>query len=166
MNRKLPPASIPVSSRSSFATVAFAISAIALVVLFSSTAVFASNPQGEFERTLNVSGPVDLEVLTRSGDVTVRAGSSGSVFIRGKIYVGDHWLSGNRDADVHSIEQNPPVRQEGNSIHIDYVNMRNISVSYEISVPADTVLRSRTGSGVRSLKVRTATPMCRPARAM
>jgi hypothetical protein len=139
--------SYPVSSRSSLATFAVALSTIALVVLFSSTAVFASSPQGEFDRTLNVSGPVDLEVLTRSGDVTVRAGSSGSVSIHGKIYVGDHWLSGNRDADVHEIEQHPPIRQEGNSIHIDYVNMRNISVNYEISVPADTVVRSRTGSG-------------------
>ena len=120
--------SATVSSRSVYA--------IALVVLFASTIVFASTPQGTFEKTLTVSGPVDLEVLTRSGDVTVRAGSSGSVFIRGKIYVGDHWLSGNRDADVHEIEQHPPIRQEGNSIHIDYVNMHNISVTYEISVPA------------------------------
>ena len=76
--------------------------------------VFASTPQGTFEKTLQVSGPVDLEVLTHSGDVTVRAGSSGSVFIRGKIYVGDHWLAGNRQADVHEIEQHPPIRQEGN----------------------------------------------------
>ena len=116
-------------------------------MLFASTAVFASSVQGQFERTLQVSGPVDLEVLTHSGDVTVRAGSGGSVFIRGKIYVGDHWLMGGRDADVHQIEQNPPIRQEGNSIHIDYVNMRNISVDYEITVPADTTVRSRSGSG-------------------
>lgn len=122
--------------------------AIALVVLFASTIVFASStPQGTFEKTLTVSGPVDLEVLTRSGDVTVRAGSSGSIFIRGKIYVGDHWLMGKRDADVHEIEQHPPIRQEGNSIHIDYVNMRNISVNYEISVPANTTVRTRSGSG-------------------
>ncbi len=121
--------------------------AIALVVLFASTAVFASSFQGQFEKTLQVSGPVDLEVLTRSGDVTVRAGSGGSVFIRGKIHVGDHWLMGGREADVHQIEQNPPIRQEGNSIHIDYVNMRNISVDYEISVPADTTVRTRSGSG-------------------
>jgi hypothetical protein len=120
---------------------------IALVVFFASTIVFASTPQGTFERTLTVSGPVDLEVLTRSGDVTVRAGSSGSVFIRGKIYVGNHWLSGNRDADVHEIEEHPPIRQEGNSIHIDYVNMHNISVDYEISVPAETAVRTRSGSG-------------------
>lgn len=123
------------------------VSAIALVVLFASTMALASTPQGGFEKTLSVSGPVDLEVLTRSGDVTVRAGSSGSVFIRGKIYVGDHWLMGNRQADVHEIEQHPPIRQEGNSVHIDYVNMRNISVDYEISVPADTVVHTRSGSG-------------------
>ncbi len=86
-------------------------------------------------------------MLTRSGDVTVRAGSSGSVFIRGKIYVGDHWLMGNREADVHEIEQHPPIRQDGNSIHIEYVNMRNISVDYEITVPANTTVRTRSGSG-------------------
>jgi hypothetical protein len=121
--------------------------ASALVVLFASTTLFASNPQGTFEKTLQVNGPVDLEVLTHSGDVTVRAGSSGSVFIRGKIFVGDRWFGSHREDDVHAIEQNPPIRQSGNSIHIDYVNYRNISVDYEISVPADTTIRARSGSG-------------------
>jgi hypothetical protein len=119
----------------------------ALVVLFASTTLFALNPQGTFEKTLQVNGPVDLEVLTHSGDVTVRAGSSGSVFIRGKIFVGDRWFGGRREDDVHAIEQNPPLRQSGNSIHIDYVNYRNISVDYEITVPADTTIRARSGSG-------------------
>jgi hypothetical protein len=136
-NRTLRPASV--SSRLVFAT--------ALVVLFTSTIVLASTPQGSFEKTLTVSGPVDLDVLTHSGDVTVRAVSSGSVLIRGKIYVGNHWLSGNREADVHEIEQHPPIRQDGNKIHIDYVDMKNISVNYEISVPADTVVRTHSGSG-------------------
>ncbi|MFL6445507.1 MAG: DUF4097 family beta strand repeat-containing protein [Candidatus Sulfotelmatobacter sp.] len=119
----------------------------ALVVLFASTTLFASNPQGTFEKTLQVNGPVDLEVLTHSGDVTVRAGSSGSVFIRGKIFVGDRWFGGRREEDVHAIEQNPPLRQSGNNIHIDYVNYRNISVDYEITVPPDTTIRARSGSG-------------------
>ncbi len=136
-NRILPVSSV--SGRLVFAT--------ALVVLFTSTIVLASTPQGSFEKTLTVSGPVDLDVLTHSGDVTVRAGSSGSVLIRGKIYVGNHWLSGNREADVHQIEQNPPIRQDGNKIHVDYVDMKNISVNYEISVPADTVVRTHSGSG-------------------
>jgi hypothetical protein len=133
-------------------TVCRSLRAIVLVVLFASALVFASTPQGTFEKTLTVSGPVDLEVLTHSGDVTVRAGSSGSVFIRGKIYVGNHWLGGNRDADVHEIEQHPPIRQEGNNIHIDYVNMRNISVDYEISVPAETAVRTRSGSGDQTIE--------------
>ena len=139
--------SATVSSRSFFRTSIPTSVAIALVVLLSTALVFASNPQGTFERTLQVSGPVDLEVLTHSGDVTVRAGSSGSVLIRGKIYVGDHWLMGSREADVHEIEQHPPIRQEGNSIHIDYVEVRNISVDYEITVPADTTVRTHSGSG-------------------
>ena len=121
--------------------------AIALAALLTSTAAFASTPQGTFEKTLSVSGPVNLEVLTRSGDVTVRAGSTGSVLIRGKIYVGNHWLMGGRDADVHEIEQHPPIRQDGDNIHIDYVDMKNISVDYEISVPADTTVRTHSGSG-------------------
>jgi Putative adhesin len=126
---------------------------IALVVLFASTVVFASTPQGTFDRTLQVSGPVDLEVLTHSGDVTIRAGSSGSVQIHGKIYMSDRWnilpgvgIGGHKEG-VQEIEQNPPIRQEGNSIHIDYVNVRNISVDYEITVPADATIRAHSGSG-------------------
>jgi hypothetical protein len=135
------------SSASLSSRYSFAIFAIALAALLTSTAAFASTPQGTFEKTLTVSGPVNLDVLTHSGDVTVRAGSTGSVLIRGKIYVGNHWLMGGRDADVHEIEQHPPIRQDGNNIHIEYVDMKNISVDYEITVPADTAVRTHSGSG-------------------
>src|SRR3954447_12028794 len=129
-----------------------ALFATGLVVLFATTALFASNPQGTFEKTLQVNGPVDLEVLTHSGDVTVRAGSSGSVFIRGKIFVGDRWFGGRRKEDVHAIEQTPPLRQSGNSIHIDYVNYRNISIDYEITVPAEATVRTKSGSGDQTIE--------------
>lgn len=132
-------------SRSSFL-------AIALVVLLASTFAAASTPQGHFEKTFQVGGPVDLEVQTRSGDIIVRSGPSGSVSIRGKIYVGDRWLLGNRHTDVSDIEQHPPLRQEGNSIHIDYVNVRDISVDYEITVPADTTVRTHSGSGNQTIE--------------
>jgi len=144
MNNHSIPRSTTVSGRS--------LLTIALVVL-ASTPFFASNtPQGTFDRTLQVSGPVDLEVLTHSGDVTVRAGGSGSVQVHGKIYVGNHWLAGDRQNDVQAIEQNPPIRQEGNSVHIDYVNAHNISVDYEITVPADTTVRTRSGSGDQTIE--------------
>jgi hypothetical protein len=125
----------------------------ALVVLFTTTVFASSTPAATFDRTLTVSGPVDLEVLTHSGDVTVRAGASGSVTIHGKIFMSDRWnilpgvgVGGNRD-NVQMVAQNPPIRQEGNSVHIDYVEVKNISVDYEITVPADTTIRSHSGSG-------------------
>jgi hypothetical protein len=123
------------------------VSASILVVLLASTFAVASTPQGTFEKTFQVSGPVELEVQTHSGDIIVRSGGAGSVIIVGKIFVGDRWLSGNRHADVSDIEQHPPLRQDGNRIHVDYVNARNISVNYEITVPADTTIRTRSGSG-------------------
>jgi hypothetical protein len=126
--------------------------AVGLAVLLASSLAAASTPQGQFEKTFQVSGPVDLEVQTRSGNIIVRSGSAGSVSIRGKIYVGDHWLFGSRHADVSDIEGHPPLRQDGNSIHIDYVNARDISVDYEITVPADTTIRSHSGSGDQTIE--------------
>lgn len=126
--------------------------AIALVVLFATPLAFSSTPQGTFDRTLQVNGPVDLEVLTHSGDVSVRAGSSGSVQIHGKIYVGDRWFGGRREEDVHAIEQNPPIHQQGNSVHIDYVNYHNISVDYEVTVPPNTAVRTHSGSGDQTIE--------------
>jgi DUF4097 and DUF4098 domain-containing protein YvlB len=125
---------------------------LALVVLFASGAALASTPQGTFDKTLTVSGPVDLEVLTHSGDVRIRAGSANSVQIHGRIYVGDRWFGGKRDEDVHAIEQNPPIRQDGNNIRIDYVNYRNIAIDYDITVPAQATIRTKSGSGDQTVE--------------
>jgi DUF4097 and DUF4098 domain-containing protein YvlB len=91
-------------------------------------------------------------VETGSGDVVVHSGAAGSVSIRAKIYVGDHWLFGNRQTDVSDIEQHPPLRQDGNSIHVEKVTARNISIDYEITVPVDTTVRSRSGSGNQTIE--------------
>ena len=125
---------------------------IGLAVLLASTFAAASTPQGHFEKTMQVSGPLNLEVQTGSGDVIVHSGASGSVSIRAKIFVGDHWLFGDRRTDVSDIEQHPPIRQDGNSIHIDKVTARNISIDYEITVPVDTAVRSHSGSGNQTIE--------------
>jgi len=125
---------------------------IGLALMLASTFAVAGTPQGTFEKTFQVTGPVNLEVQTRSGDIVVRNGPAGSVSIRGKIYVSDHWLFGSRHTDVSDLEQHPPLRQDGNNIHIDYVTMRDISVDYEITVPADTTIRTQTGSGDQTIE--------------
>ena len=108
--------------------------------------------QGSFQRTFQVSGPVDLEVFTHSGDITVRSGAAGSVSIIGRIHVSDRWFNGGKKAEVEQLEKNPPLRQSGNSIRIDYVNVHDISIDYEITAPAETTVRTRTGSGDQRLE--------------
>jgi len=124
---------------------------LALVLLAVSVPAFAS-VAGTFDRSFQVSGPVELEVLTRSGDITIHGGSGNSVSIHGKIHVGSIMWFSNQKADVQEIENNPPVRQNGNSIRIDYVNAHNISIDYEITVPENTTVRTHSGSGDQTVE--------------
>jgi DUF4097 and DUF4098 domain-containing protein YvlB len=122
--------------------------AVIFAMLLFSTSVFAKSPQGSFQKSFSVNGPVDLDVLTSSGDITVRTGGPGTVSVSGKIFVGDGWLSfGGRNEDVSQIEQNPPVQQNGNRIRVDYKGAKNISINFEITVPPDTAVRTHSGSG-------------------
>src|SRR5207247_4476957 len=122
-----------------------------IIALFATASLSAASVQGSFQRTFQVSGPVDLEVLTRSGDITVHSGPAGTASVNGKIHVSDRWFEGNRQSDVSDLEKNPPVRQSGNSIHIDFVNMRNISIDSDITVPADPAVARCTGSGTQGV---------------
>src|SRR3979411_862027 len=88
---------------------------------------------GTFDRSYQVSGPVDLEVLTRSGDITVRNGASGTVSIHDKIHSGNSWFGGDHKQEGQELQNNPPIRQNGNNIRIDYVNLNNISIDYKIT---------------------------------
>src|SRR5580700_4995279 len=121
---------------------------IAILVLMTATPLLAvASIDGLFERSYTVTGAVELEVLTRSGDISVRSGPAGTITVRGKIHVGDHWFTGTRQGDVNEIEKNPPITQNGNSIHIDYLNYHDISIDYEITAPADTSVQTHSGSG-------------------
>lgn len=131
-----------------------------MVVLTLLTTLLAVLPavaseRGSFERSYPVTGQVDLEVLTRSGDITVRPGPAGVVTIHGKIFVSnrlwDHWSS-EKPPEVVELEKNPPIRQSGNSINIDYVNVHNISIDYEITAPPDIKLKTHTGSGDQTIE--------------
>ena len=125
-----------------------------IFILVSSLAGFASTEE-TFDRSFQVNGPVDLEVLTRSGDITVRNGNPGTVSIHGRIHgnlrLGIAWFGGDHEA-VQEVEKNPPIRQNGNSIRIDYVNLNNISIDYEITAPENTAIRAHTGSGNQTVE--------------
>jgi len=124
----------------------------AAVLTLALTGASQASVAGTFDRTLTVNGPVDLEVLTHSGDITIRNGPSGAVSIHGVIHIGNSWLMGSHDNEVQELQHNPPIRQNGSSIRIEYSDIRNLSVDYEITVPAETTLRSRTGSGNQTVQ--------------
>ncbi|HTU33517.1 MAG TPA: DUF4097 family beta strand repeat-containing protein [Candidatus Acidoferrum sp.] len=118
--------------------------------------VFASIPvradeEGHFDRTLSVTGPVNLDVQTGSGNIDVHPGASGTVEIHAKIHASSWHLSGDVEQRIRQIETNPPIEQDGNTIRIGHTNdqdlYRNISISYDLTVPPQTQLRSASGSG-------------------
>ena len=109
----------------------------------------AADVNGTFERTLSVTGPVDLEVGTGSGDIVVHVGSATSVRIVGHV-TSSGWLFWSADpALVRSVEKDPPIRQTGNRIVVGSAvrKWNRIGISYSVEVPTDTRLRASTGSG-------------------
>lgn len=124
---------------------------LALVIVTSSTLAIAA--EGSFDRTLQISGPINLQIETGSGSIHVRSGSSNEIHVTGHIR-SSNWLESSEDA-IRQLEQNPPIQQSGNDIrigHIDDLELRHkVSISYEITTPANTQLHSSTGSGSQEL---------------
>src|SRR5579884_533988 len=106
-----------------------------------------------FERTLNVSGPVNLDVVTDAGGIRITRGDPGVVRITGILKAQHGWLSTGGDAEDHirRLEKNPPIEQNGSTVRVGYVSdkslLRNISMRLEITAPAETEVRARTDSG-------------------
>jgi DUF4097 and DUF4098 domain-containing protein YvlB len=102
---------------------------------------------------LKVSEPASVDVRTGSGNIHVTRGDSTSVVIHADIRSshGDWDGDSNSEARIHEIETNPPIEQDGNTIRIGHTHdsdlYRNISISYEIRVPAQTHLEAHAGSG-------------------
>jgi len=111
--------------------------------------------RGTFERTLTVTTPVELNVRTGSGSIQIRTGAVDRVQIIGKISAG--WSRDGLDAAerVRKVESAPPIAQAGNVIRIGDTNddpiYRNVAISYELVVPANTRINSQTGSGSQTI---------------
>lgn len=114
--------------------------------------VASAEEQGSFDKSLTVSGPVDLDVKTDSGGIMVTSGSSGTVRVHAILKGQRGWFdSGDVDARIRELERNPPVEQTGNHIRIGYVHNRDllkgVSMRLEIETPSNSQLRARADSG-------------------
>jgi len=128
---------------------------ISLATLLLPVSMFA-RAEGHFDRTLTVSGAVELDLTTGSGEVNVKTGGSNQVVIHATVRSSNDWWGGDADGAIRSVESNPPIAQSGNSIRVGF-NLpedakRHVSIAYEVTVPPDTTLQVNTGSGEISVE--------------
>jgi hypothetical protein len=125
--------------------------------VFASLAVAAAlasaSPDGSFDRSLSVSGPVDLDVRTDSGGISIVQGGSGVVHVHAilKAQHGRFANPGDVEARIRELERNPPIEQSGGQVRLGFVQdrelLKGVSMRFEIEAPADTRLRARADSG-------------------
>jgi DUF4097 and DUF4098 domain-containing protein YvlB len=113
----------------------------------------AQRVEGTFERTVTVGESPDVEITTGSGSIEVRQGATGRIEVRGRIRASDwRWNRGpSAEERVRRLEAQPPVEQRGNAVRIGYISdedlREGVSISYEVTVPARAIVRSKSGSG-------------------
>jgi hypothetical protein len=103
-----------------------------------------------FDRTLTVNGPVTLHLSTGSGYIHVSPGSDSQVHIVGHVKGNNSWWGGSSDDAISKVTSNPPINQAGNIIRVGEGSddfMRHVSIDYEVTTPANTMLTAESGSG-------------------
>lgn len=123
--------------------VLFALGTALVFASISSIPVIAA--EATFDKTLKVSGKVDLTIATGSGSIHITHGMDNQVHVFGRVR--SSW--GASDEQVREIANNPPIEQTGNIVRIGVrrENMHNISIDYDVQAPVDSYLKASSGSG-------------------
>jgi hypothetical protein len=122
---------------------------VALSLYLSATAA-AIAAERSFDRNLSVNGAVTLHVSTGSGYIHISPGGDSQVHIVGHVKSNNSWWGGSSDDAVEKVASNPPVTQAGNIItvgedHSDWSH--HVTIDYDITTPANTILVAESGSG-------------------
>ena len=120
--------------------------------LFLGACLALASESATFDRTLTVSGPVDLDVKSDPGGIVITSGPVSAVRVHAVIKP----LYGRFDlnlaeANILALQQNPPIEQIGNRIRIGYVSdpdlLRGVSMRLEIETPPTTRVHAHSTSG-------------------
>ncbi len=108
-------------------------------------AIPALASEAAFDRTLAVKGQATLIISTGAGHIYLSRGTEGEVRIHGRVKTG--W--GGSEARVQEIASHPPIEQTGDVLRVGNHtgNLHNISIDYDVQLPANTILKADTGSG-------------------
>jgi DUF4097 and DUF4098 domain-containing protein YvlB len=103
---------------------------------------------GSFDRSLDVSGPIRLELSNVSGDVSVVGSADGKVHVHGDVRVSGFGF-GNPQKRLDDLVSSPPVELKGDTLRVgkETTRLHNVSITYAIEVPRDTEVDSASVSG-------------------
>ena len=141
-------------------TVSFKTLVICSGLLFGFWTSDALGASGSFEQSMSVDGPIFLDVSTGSGSIKIRSGQSDQVEIVGHIKVGGGAFFSRRSSSekqelVERFENEPPVSLVDGRLQVGHIKDKayrnNVSISYEIVVPASAEVVSHTGSGTQAI---------------
>ena len=132
-------------------SLALALSSLAALFLVAGCNVGPS-AAGSFERSYPVSGPLRIELNSASGDVQIRGGSGNTVQIHADVTARGMGFDDPKKLLADTIS-NPPIELKGNTLRIgkDLSRVRNMSVSYRITVPHETEVNSNVAAGTQSV---------------
>jgi len=119
-----------------------------VLAAFSAGCGIGPGESGTFDKTMTVTGAVQLELNNGSGRVEIRSGQPGQVRVHAEFTV---WLSffDEKTSHLDEIRNHPPVDQQGNLIRVESRGdvFNHVRVDYTIYVPAETEVRANVGSG-------------------
>jgi DUF4097 and DUF4098 domain-containing protein YvlB len=122
---------------------------LAVAAILALAAVPALATEATFDRTLSVSGRVELSVSTGSGNIHITRGAGNQIHIYGRVKTTCWGINCASEQQVRQIAAHPPIEQTGNIVRIGarHENLHNISIDYEIQAPEDAFLDAGSGSG-------------------
>jgi DUF4097 and DUF4098 domain-containing protein YvlB len=108
---------------------------------------------GSFDRSLDVSGPIRLELGNVAGDVSIVGSADGKVHVHGDVRVSGFGF-GSPQKRLDDLVSSPPLELKGDTLRLgkETARLRNVSITYAIEVPRDTAVNSASVSGSQFIR--------------
>ena len=129
------------------------IDAAALALVLVGTLAHAAEVRKSFERTLAIDSPVELDVATGAGSITVQGAAVDRVTVHGDIRVRTDLRRNLAAAEALAsrLESEPPIEQRGNRLRVGHLDApefsRNVVIDYVLEVPVTSTVKAASGSG-------------------
>jgi DUF4097 and DUF4098 domain-containing protein YvlB len=127
--------------------------ALLAVVMVLAGCEMGPSVSGSFDRSLDVSGPLRLELSNVAGDVAVVGSGDSKVHVHGDVRVSGFGF-GSPQKRLDDLVASPPIELKGDTLRIgkDTSRLHNVTITYSVEVPRDTEVNSASVSGSQSVR--------------